>query len=259
MSSFQKRLSRLPSLLFSVLVLGFSWVNPALAFQLLPMSQTFAPSGAGSTKTYRVVNSKETPIAVEVSVVKREVNLLGEETLTPADEDFVVYPPQMILEPQSSQTVRVTWLGETAPESELSYRFIAEQLPVELNAVDESDAPLSASTTGAVQVLLRYAGSLYIRPDGVQPDLQLKTVELERDEVGKKWLAIDLENQGTARQLLKNFNLEITSNQSSISLTEEQLEPMLNHSVLAQKSRRFLIPWPAELPEGKVSGKLNFQ
>ena len=259
MSSLNQRLSRLPSFLFSILVIGLAWVNPALAFQLLPMSQTFAPSGADSTKTYRVVNSKETPIAVEVSVVKREVNLLGEETLTPADEDFVVYPPQMILEPQSSQTVRVTWLGETAPESELSYRFIAEQLPVELNAIDGNEAPLSTSTTGAVQVLLRYAGSLYIRPNGVQPDLQLKAVELEQDEMGQKWLAIDLDNQGTARQLLKDFNIEIIANQNSISLTKEQLEPMLNHSVLAQKSRRFLIPWPTELPEGKVSGKLTFQ
>ncbi len=259
MSFLHKKLSRIPSLLFSLLVLGLAWVNPALAFQLLPMSQTFAPSGADSTKTYRVVNSKETPIAVEVSVVKREVNLLGKETLTPADEDFVVYPPQMILEPNSSQTIRVTWLGETSPESELSYRFIAEQLPVELSAVDGTEAPLSATTTGAVQVLLRYAGSLYIRPDGVVPDLQLKAVELEQDEMGQKWLAIDLKNQGTARQLLKGFNLEIIANQKVLSLTEEQLEPMLNHSVLAQKSRRFLIPWPAELPEGKVSGKLTFQ
>lgn len=259
MSSLHKKLSKLPSLFFTFWVFGFAWINPAIAFQLLPMSQTFAPSGADSTKTYRVVNSKETPIAVEVSVVKREVDLLGKETLTPADEDFVIYPPQMILEPNSSQTVRVTWLGETNPESELSYRFIAEQLPVELSAVDSPEAPLSASSTGAVQVLLRYAGSLYIRPDGVVPDIRLKSVGLEQDEMGQKWLAVDLENQGTARQLLKNFNLEITANQKVLSLTEEQLEGMLNHPVLARQSRRFLLPWPVELPEGNVSGKLTFQ
>ncbi|MEY2978723.1 MAG: molecular chaperone [Prochlorotrichaceae cyanobacterium] len=154
---------------------------PAEAFKLIPISRVFTPAGSGATQSYEIVNDGEEPIAVEISVVERNVALDGRESYAPADEEFLVYPPQMILNPNQTQVVRVTWLGDPQPLQELAYRLIAEQLPIELV---QSAATSTTQPTGAVQVALRYAGSIFIRPNNVAADVVLDGVQSQVDPAG---------------------------------------------------------------------------
>ncbi|MBD0866649.1 MAG: molecular chaperone, partial [Rhodobacteraceae bacterium] len=120
-------------LLILVLTLGIGLLpGQALAFRFGPFIEYFAPYGPDSKKTYRAENESAAPMAVQISLKRRQMALDGSETLSDAEEDFVVFPPQFLLGPGQVRSIRVQWLGDPQPEVELAYRIIAEQLPVDL-------------------------------------------------------------------------------------------------------------------------------
>ncbi|NET07452.1 MAG: molecular chaperone [Symploca sp. SIO2B6] len=230
-------------------------ISPAFAFELIPISRVFAPAGSGSTQSYRIVNDKDEPIAVEISVVTRSMDLEGKESYTNAEDDFLIYPSQIILEGGQTQAVRVTWLGEPNPERELTYRLLAEQLPIEILQETEEKPE---QRKGQIKVLLRYLGSIYIRPENVEPEVVLDRLQWQSTEDGKNELAITLHNQGTARAVLKNFALQLTVSGEKIELLPEQLENISNEVILSGNKRRFTIPWSSELPVGEIEGSFDF-
>lgn len=236
---------------FFLVLLG---VQPAFAFKLLPISRTFTPAGSGATQSYQVVNDSNERLAVQVSIVQRQMDLAGKENYKPADDDFLIYPPQILLEPQKTQTVRVTWLGDPQPTKELAYRIIAEQLPINL----EKPQANQTKPVGAVKVLLRYLGSLYIRPANVQPDVILEGAELQKGTNSANELAISFNNRGTARAVLKKLKLHLAGQGKTVDLQPEQLKEINNAVILAGNKRRFVMPWPNSLPVGPVTAKFEF-
>ncbi|MDZ8186432.1 MAG: fimbria/pilus periplasmic chaperone [Nostoc sp. ChiSLP02] len=235
-----------------LLILG---VQPALAFKLLPISRVFTPSGSGATQSYEIVNDGNESLAVEMSVVKRQMDITGTESYSDADDDFLIYPPQILLQAGEKQTVRVTWVGDPKPTLELAYRLVAQQVPIELQ-------PNQANQTkpvGQVKVLMRYMGSLFIRPQNVQQKVVVDTVKLQKGNNGANELAITLHNEGNARAILKKLSLSLQVQGTTVQLNSEQLAGINNAVILAGNKRLFVIPWPVGLPVGEVSTTLNFE
>ena len=241
--------------LSATLFLVLAGLNPALAFQLQPISQVFAPMGRESTRSYEVVNDSDERIAVEVSVVERTMDIDGQESYTPADDDFLIYPPQMIVEPRAAQTVRVTWLGDPNPSQELTYRLVAEQLPINLL---DPDAEVPTRPVGSVEILLRYMGSLFVRPAMVQADVQLVSAVGQTGPNGEPQLAVTLENQGTGSARLQDFQLSLTAQGTTVELQGDRLEGLNNAVVLAGNQRRFVLSWPEGLPWGDVTATFDY-
>jgi fimbrial chaperone protein len=239
-----------------ILFIILSGISPALAFKLDPISRVFEPAGAGATQSYQVINDSAEQIAVELSMAERKISLEGQETTESADDDFLVYPSQIVLPPQGVQSVRVTWLGNPNPEKELAYRIIAEQLPINLNNPEESQAE---TTSGAVKVMFRYMGSVYIRPKNAESKVVLNGITHEKGTDGNDRLVITFDNQGTRRAVLSELNLNLTSQGSQLTLKPEQLEGVNNGVILAGNQRRFSIPWPQQLPIGEVTGTFTFK
>jgi len=239
-----------------ILFIILSAISPALAFKLEPISRVFEPAGAGATQSYQVINDSAEQIAVELSIAERKISLEGQETTESADDDFLVYPSQIVLPPQGVQSVRVTWLGNPNPEKELAYRMIAEQLPINLNNPEESQAE---TTSGAVKVMFRYMGSVYIRPKNAESKVVLNGITHEKGTDGNDRLVITFDNQGTRRAVLSELNLNLTSQGSQLTLKPEQLEGVNNGVILAGNQRRFSMPWPQQLPIGEVTGTFTFK
>ncbi|NQV81693.1 MAG: molecular chaperone [Alphaproteobacteria bacterium] len=137
--------------------------HEAAAYRLVPITMEFDPSGRGASQTFGVVNDTTEPVAVEISMVKRIVDLDGKENNVLEEEDFVVFPPQVVVLPGKVQVVRVRWVGDSEPKTELAYRIIAEQLPIDINAPPKQG--------GSVQLLLAFEGSVYIVPTTCSPTL----------------------------------------------------------------------------------------
>src|SRR3546814_18237806 len=58
----------------------------------------------------------------------------GELELTPADEQFLVFPPQRIVPPQSQQVFRVQYIGEPELATSEIYYMQIRQIPVDIAA-----------------------------------------------------------------------------------------------------------------------------
>lgn len=177
----------------AVLVTGFavaSFAAPlAWAFQLLPLNMVFAPVGPEEIQTFAIYNDGPEAIAVQVTIAKREVALDGKETLTPAAEQFLVYPPNSVVRAGKVQMVEVRWLGPATPSGELSYRIIAEQLPVSL-----VEQPRDG---GRLDILMRYEGSVYVVPQGAAPKVVVDAVSRVQTAEGPA-LAVTVRNAGNA-------------------------------------------------------------
>ncbi len=239
------------------LAISLSNLQPSHAFQLQPISRTYTPAGPGSTQSYQVINSSNERLAITISMVERLVNLRGEETHVPADEDFLVYPPQILLEPNAVQTVRVTWVGDPAPQQELAYRLIAEQLPINL---DPDKAQQGTAAAGKIKVLMRYVGSVYIKPEQVKPEVIFAGLEKIQGAEGRSQLVLTFQNRGTAHASLRKLQLSLASAQGDVlDLTPEQMGVMRNATILAGKQRQFLIPYPSNLHFDPVKATFTFE
>lgn len=251
MAIFLKR--SLPVLGFSLGLL-LSVASPSSAFKLEPISHVFAPSGPRATQSYEVRNTTNDLVAIEVSTAKREMDLQGKEMLTPAGDDFMIYPPQILLKPGESQTVRVTWLGDPQPDQELAYRLIAAQLPVDLDPKkDDKDMQLA---NVKVKLAMRYEGSLYIRPTAATADVVIEQIMPKMDG-DRKMLAITFHNQGTSRAILNEAQVRLTSNSQSQTFTAETIGLNKVPVLLANEKRQILIPQPAGFDTANLSGTVT--
>ena len=100
------------------------------AYDLKPIVVQLEPSGPGSSQTMVISNTHTVPIAIEVKAFRRKQLPSGDDELTPEDEDLLIYPPQMVLPPETSQSFQVRWVGEPVVDRELAFRIVTEQLPL---------------------------------------------------------------------------------------------------------------------------------
>jgi fimbrial chaperone protein len=250
------QLSQKPTKSFSmglIMALGLvMWLpTSAMAYKFSPMSQVFAPSGAGAAKTFDITNDGPDRVALSISLttLERDVDYL--ETNRNADDRFFIYPTQVLLAPGGHQSVRVIWIGEPNPKSELAYRLVVEELLI------ANQGNTKASSAGHIRTNSR--ATLYVRPSTATPTVALQSVSYVKSEVKGSLgsLAITVQNTGTAAGILTNCLSTASVGETSVALSPESLGLMQYGRILAGDKRRFLVPWPADLPLGNV--KLSLQ
>ncbi len=214
--------------------------NRARAFTFSPMSVSLESTGRGATHSFEVENDSNTKVAIEVSMAHRQFDVNGEEKVTKiadAEKLFLVYPTQLVLGPKEKRTIRVSWAGEKEPKSELAFRIIAEQLPV------QTEKPQDQNSNAVIKMLLKYMGSIYITPKGAAPAISARTAR----RTPKGDLEIELENKGNAHQVLVQARLRL----GKLALGSEQVPTLSGLNLLAGSVRKVRLPWPKQLP---VSG-----
>jgi fimbrial chaperone protein len=225
------------------------------AFSFDPITMDFAPSGPNSSKTFRVENNTTSLVAVKISMVSRKMASDGAEINTDASDSFIVYPSQVLLQPGGFQAVRVKWTGRAATANEISFRIIAEQLPV--NAA-------KSQTGGKINIILKYVGSVYILPENPASQIIVEKAAPHELDDGTKTLAIQLLNQGNAHGIILDLRLTVSSTdaqgrRTEATFVEDEAVGLHGANILAQSRRVFLLPWPDGLAEdGVLSVELDF-
>lgn len=227
-------------------------VQPAQALRFTPFVVSLAPSGAGANQVFQVENETDSAAAIQITLVHREMGVDGKETLKEAEDDFVVFPPQMVLLPREARAVRLQWVGDAKPAAELPYRIIVEQLPVRLDTGSEKGTQIS--------LVVRYEGAVYITPPNAKPDILVERAEPATGPDGKPRLAVELWNKGTAHAILQNASLTVSAAAGGVAVTlkADQLGGLADQNVLGGHHRRFLVPWPPGLAVGPVRATLDF-
>lgn len=229
-----------------VAVLGLG-LNTAVshAFTLTPMSATFDPKGSGAAKTFRVDNESSNRVAFQMTVLTRAMDETGRETNAPAGELFTVFPAQGTIAPGKSQNVRLVWKGATTLDRELSFRLVAEELPVSFTP---------EKNRAQIKVVLRYMAAIYVRPRNAKPDLQV--TGLTRAEDGSYLLVVT--NAGTAHQSLMRPSLALTDTRGQRrEVPADALKPLESENVLARHTRRFVLRLPPDFTESSYPAQLT--
>lgn len=219
------------------------------AFQFKPISIEFSPKGKYATRSFLVSNDAERSIAIQVSMTTRDVDIDGQEKRQAVEDDFIIYPSQMILLPGEMQTVRVSWAGNPDISQEKAYRIIGEQLPI--NMQDPND---SEQAQGQFNISMRYVGAVYVVPEGAQADI---VIESFKKEAGK--IVLILHNQGNAHLMLKEQSLVFSVSGKEAVLPVKDNEELAQTNMLAGMRRRFVLDWPQGLPKGELSVALKAQ
>jgi len=157
---------------------------PAYAQRVQPMSYELGPSGSKSSTSLRVENTSKTDMTLELLARKISVDDKGKETLSPADDDFLIFPPQLILKAGKTQAIRVKYIGEPTIEQSAPYRISVKQIPIDL----------SGSGKTGVGMVVNFNTLAHVSPPSAKIDLHVTKItgntagtwDISIDNRGKK-------------------------------------------------------------------------
>lgn len=231
-------------LLFILFSLFFS--ANSYAFKFSPMSASIGVKKDNDNSLFYLENDSDQPIAVQVSIAKRDMDFNGIESNSKIGNEINVFPTQLIIPANEKRSVKVFWSGKELPSKELSYRLIAEQLPIDLEKAKNKKA--------SIKVLLRYMAALYVNANDYSADVYFVGLK----KIDNK-IAFEFENKGKRHQVLANLHLKIVDEKKKkeLSLAPEDLKGMTGENILAESKRIFLLPREGKLADIDPSSKVK--
>ncbi|MCC5878439.1 MAG: molecular chaperone [Idiomarina sp.] len=130
------------------------------------MSLMLEEAGRNSTGTFRIHNTNNTPLTIELYATRRLLEDGYYDTTEPADEDFLLMPPQAYIEPGQVQVFRIRYMGENQLSQSVGYRVVFHQLPLNI-------LPTEALDENRIEILVNIHAPVYVSPIGAQPALEL--------------------------------------------------------------------------------------
>jgi fimbrial chaperone protein len=234
--------------ILATLTVGLFISGPVGAYQFTPIHAQLTPMGPGSSVSFTATNPHATPVALELEIVQRSLDAHGKEHRAPEPDNFLIVPPQLILMPNQSQTVRVQWLGDPDLAHEAAFRLLATQVPVNLDKDSEG---------AMIEVNYNYEISLYVTPPGARPDVQVEALAVQESETGRQ-LQVTLRNHGRQRGILEQPELELQRGDgASLLLAGEQVAPLAGQNIFPGGTRLVNLPWPEELKTPPVAANLR--
>lgn len=160
-----KSLDRATAVLAAVAVACLPVV--AQAMRVSPMVVEMQSSGTQAVGRIQVQNINKADLPFETKITKLDFDDKGRPVETPADADFLVFPPQGLLKASARQVVRVQWLGPQDLDASRAYYVSVNQLPVPLG-------PGDANTAGAqVQIVYHMKALVVVAPPRATPKVEL--------------------------------------------------------------------------------------
>lgn len=212
------------------------------AFKLTPMTNSLVLDGRAKNTIFNIVNEGDKPIAIQIHLNNRVMDEWGKETNSEAGEEFAIYPPQLIVKPNETRAVKVTYIDKDVVTMERAYRFVAEQLPIDMARKDKE----KLSTN--IKILLKYRAAFYLTPKDGKAEI---TLENASPMVDKGTIEVSLLNKGNIHYLFKKYQLEIKDGEKKVLMEKDNLPGMWGENILAGKKRRFKIKLPKEFAKSE--------
>lgn len=221
----------------ATILVFFLALTSAFAFQFEPLVQTFDVSGANATRTFTITNDSDDIIAVVVSALVRTQDGEGNEVNSDASRYFNIQPSRILIQPQSSQIVRVQYRGPRTVTRELSFRIVAEQIPYSQGRI--------ASSGSMFNFLYVFRASAYVLPNQVQESVSVTALA----DNGDGTMDITLSNGGNVHQILYDCEIVIQdANGNSVTVSGSDALPGISGSnILAGTTWTKPIPFPEGL------------
>lgn len=241
-------LAAIAAILVNVLV-----SQQATAFEFAPIVQEFSPKGGGAVRSFVIRNTQAETVAIQIESFQRTTDEFGEEQRKPEYDDFVISPPQLVLQPGMSQAVRIQWIGDPEPQQELSYRLIVSQVPIKYAA--ETTEEVSAT----LHMGYRYEAAIYVTPPRAKPKAELVSAQPAEDETGNQVLRLSLKSVGETRAILEDPTLLVTSasSEETARLSGDLVSALHMRNLISGSSAVIDLPWPSSIPYGPVTATFD--
>ena len=138
----------------------------AAAMRVSPMVIEMTTTGSGAIARIEVQNLNQARLPFEIRVTRVDYDENGNATETPADDDFLVFPPQGLVPPGGRQVARIQWVGPPEIPASRSYYFSVNQLPIQL------DAQSGTQPAGQVQIVYHMKALVVVAPPNATPNVQ---------------------------------------------------------------------------------------
>lgn len=200
-------------------------LTPAKAFRVLPMVYDLSASGEGARTTIRIENTGANPLPVEIFAQKRMIQEDGSETREPADDDFLIFPPQAVIPPNSAQALRIQYIGKPDIENSVGYVITVAQLPIDFE--EEEGA--------GVRFAFEFGTSVNVIPKGAKASV--KVIGASVNQGGKAEALV--ENKGKAYTRL-TYGRWVFKNEDGVRYTLEgdPLREMLAQPLIQPQTKR---------------------
>jgi len=138
---------------------------PAWAMRVSPMVVEMETRGTNAVARIEVQNINPANLAFQTRVFRMTIDENGKMIETPADDQFLIFPPQGVLPGGGRQVVRLQWVGNPELAASEAFYVSVEQLPVALE-------PGETETVAAqVQILYNMRALVVVAPPGAKPDV----------------------------------------------------------------------------------------
>lgn len=220
------------------------------------------PTGRDSIARVELTNDADRDIPYEVEMMRGEISPEGELALTPADEQFIVFPPQAMVEARTQQVFRIQYVGDEAVNRSQVYYLSIKQIPVEFEG-----------GRNQVQVVINYNVLVNVVPDGTAPIANVKSASyIEREQSLddfaeedrpeslplEKGILIDLANDGNRYFFAGRSEWSIsaqtmTGEEFEQTYRGDEMSSLVGAGVVAPgKNRIFFVPTDVELDSNSI-------
>lgn len=145
--------------------LSLSW-----AMRVSPMVLEMESRGSAAVARIEVQNVNKGLLAFETRIFRMTFNDDGTMKEVPADDKFLVFPPQGSLPAGGRQVIRLQWVGAPDIPTSEAYYVSVNQLPVALEQVP------SGELAAQVQVLYNMKALVVVAPPGATPNVSASAV-----------------------------------------------------------------------------------
>jgi fimbrial chaperone protein len=140
----------------------------ASAYQVQPLTYFLTPTGPKSQTRLTVINTDATQLDTELAVFSVDVDVDGKRAFTPADDQFLIFPPQASIKPGAAQSFQVRYIGDPAITQGRIYVVRVKQLNI--NYVEREVKP---GTTSRVAIMLNFNTTAVVQPVKAHDDVAI--------------------------------------------------------------------------------------
>lgn len=152
-------------------VLAMVAPSTAEAMRVSPMVAEMTTRGTGAVARIEVQNVNQANLPFETRVTRIDYDANGNMTETPADGDFLVFPPQGVLTSGARQVVRLQWMGAPDMPASRAYYLSVNELPVAMTPGE------SKSAAAQVQVVYHMKALITVAPPRAAPNVEVVSVK----------------------------------------------------------------------------------
>jgi fimbrial chaperone protein len=255
-----------------VLLLAIGSISgAAYAMRVSPMVVEMTTSGVNSTARVEVQNLNSGNLPFETRITRIDYDADGNQHETPADGDFLVFPPQGLLPQNARQVIRVQWVGGADLPASRAYYLSVNQIPVKLAPQDDS-----GSAGAQVQLVYHIKVLMTVSPPNAKPEVAFvsaRPVMIAPKAVpgstaaptgpATPGIAVTVKNTGTRYAMMAGSTWTIDGTAAGgkplhIVLKEEDLNQLIGAGYLAPLGGQRTFEIPTETAFGNQPIKVRF-